>query len=79
VTAKAFDRRIDAGSNVAIIKAIKGKPKAAAQAAFIRIRAITPALTALPIRRPWGFLTAWKSGTKIIVDHAPVSNSGQTI
>ena len=55
VTANNLASRIDMGNNTKIPMATKGAPKAAAQAAFISIKANTPNLTALPIRGPMGF------------------------
>jgi len=66
VTAKSLASDNDKGSNSNIINAIQGKPKAAAQLAFINMRAITPAFTALPISGPEGLLIALDNAGKIM-------------
>ena len=50
--------------------AIGHAPKAAAQAAFMIISAITPDFTALPILGPMGLFIALNNGIKIIAAKA---------
>jgi hypothetical protein len=66
VTAKSRPNFIDTGNKITIIKATYTAPNAAAHAAFIRMSAITPALTALPIFFPTGSFIAVNKGLKII-------------
>ena len=66
VTANAFAIQSESGSRSTINSASEIVPKAAAHAAFIRIKARTPAFTAFPISAPWGFLIACFNGIKII-------------
>jgi hypothetical protein len=54
VTAKSLANNKESGSKSMIINAMYGKPKAAAQEAFIKMSPITPAFTALPILGPTG-------------------------
>ena len=51
--------------------AIGHAPKAAAQAAFKMIKAMTPDLTAFPMFGPIGFLIALNNGIMIIAPKAP--------
>src|SRR5688500_4838038 len=66
VTAKSFAINRETGKSNSISNANQVKPKAADQAAFIIINASTPALTALPMSGPMGFLMAFSKGGNII-------------
>jgi hypothetical protein len=66
VTAKSRPNFIDMGNKITITIAIYKAPNAAAHAAFISIKAITPALTAFPIFLPTGSFMATDKGVKII-------------
>jgi hypothetical protein len=66
VTANNPDNHNETGNNKTMIRAGYKDPKAAAIEASITIRAITPALTALPIFFPVGWRMAATRGGKII-------------
>jgi hypothetical protein len=66
VTAKIFASHKDNGNKSIIKKARPVIPNATAQAAFIRISAMTPALTALPIFCGAGVRMAFIKAAKII-------------